>query len=65
MNITRTSIYELMDRYGIKTAAEISTDDIEKSHRRCNGNIDDMVMELQISRHALIRRLKEMELVTG
>ncbi len=62
LNISRTSIYELMKRYNLKSAADFSAVELEKSYRRNQQNIDDMVIELEVSKHALTRRLRELGL---
>ncbi|WP_444998271.1 sigma 54-interacting transcriptional regulator [Aliikangiella sp. IMCC44359] len=62
LNISRTSIYELMKRYNLKTPVDFNTDEIMQSYKHCNQQLDLMVADLKISKHALTRRIKELGL---
>lgn len=63
LNISRTSIYELMKRYDLKTAADFNTSEIEEAYYRCKKDLNEMVNDLGISKYALTRRLKELNLI--
>ncbi len=63
LNISRTSIYELMKRYVLKTVADFSPQELEESYRRNNCNIDKMVADLEVSKHGLTRRLKALGII--
>lgn len=64
LGIPRPSIYDLIERTpGLRTAGDLSAEEIAKSFRECGGDVDAMVQQLQVSKRALIRRLKEMAIV--
>jgi two-component system nitrogen regulation response regulator GlnG len=63
LGIHRTSIYDLIDRSkSLRTAGELSVEEITRCHRECGGDLDAMVRRLEVSRRALGRRIKELGL---
>jgi two-component system, NtrC family, nitrogen regulation response regulator GlnG len=63
LRIPRPSIYDLIDRsQTIRTAGDLDADEIARSFRDCRGDLDAMVAQLQVSRRALSRRIKELRL---
>jgi two-component system nitrogen regulation response regulator GlnG len=63
LGIARSSIYDRIARCpGVRTAGDVSVDDLTRSFEACGGDVTKMVTELQVSRQALKRRLKEMGL---
>jgi len=62
LNISRTSMYELMKQYDIKSAHDLGIDEINLSYLKCDKDIDKMVLDLKVSKYGLKRRLKELKL---
>lgn len=63
LGISRSSIYDLVKRCpSVRTAGDLGVDEITECHRRCAGDLDAMARELQVSRRALGRRVKELGL---
>jgi two-component system nitrogen regulation response regulator GlnG len=46
----------------LRTAGELAVDEIARSFAACGGDLDAMAAELQVSRRALGRRVKELGL---
>ncbi|WNG44165.1 sigma-54-dependent Fis family transcriptional regulator [Archangium minus] len=65
LGIHRTSIYDLIERSpNIRTAGDLSVEEIVRCHLECGGDLDAMVRRLEVSKRALGRRLKELGLVS-
>ncbi|HVV83539.1 MAG TPA: helix-turn-helix domain-containing protein, partial [Kofleriaceae bacterium] len=63
LNIPRTSIYDLIERSpNIRTARDLTPDEIVRVHRACDGDLDRMAAVLEVSRRALQRRVKDLGL---
>jgi two-component system nitrogen regulation response regulator GlnG len=63
LGIHRTSIYDLIERSpGIRTAGDLSVEEITRCFRECGGDLDAMVRRLEVSKRALARRIKELGL---
>ncbi len=63
LGIPRSSMYDVIDRcQGIRTAGELSAEEIERAYRECGGDLPAMVERLQVSGRALKRRIKELGL---
>lgn len=63
LGIFRTSIYDLIERSpGIRTAGSLSVEELKRCHRECAGDVNAMVRKLEVSKRALVRRLKELGL---
>ncbi len=63
LGIPRPSIYDLIARSpGIRTAGDLSPEEIKRAFHDCDGDLDRMVPALQVSKRALLRRLKELGL---
>ncbi|MFY2561233.1 sigma 54-interacting transcriptional regulator [Corallococcus terminator] len=66
LGIHRTSIYDLIERIpGIRTAGELSVEEITRCHQECGGRLNEMVRRLEVSRRALGRRVKELGLTAS
>jgi two-component system nitrogen regulation response regulator GlnG len=60
LGIARSSLYMLLERSpDIRTARSLTLEELERTHRECNGDIDAMAEKLCISRSAFRRRLRE------
>ena len=46
----------------MRTAGDLSSDEIERCFRECAGDLDRMAERLEVSRRALGRRVKELGL---
>ena len=65
LNITRSSLYMLIERStSLRTAADLSEEEISHCFHECNGDLDAMVQKLQVSKRGLQGRLKRMGLGT-
>jgi len=63
LQIQRPSIYHLIERHpGIRTAGDLGAEEITRCFRDCDGDVDAMVARLQVSKRALIRRIRELGL---
>jgi len=62
LGIPRTSIYDLMERYEIRTAGDLSVEEITRCYHECKGDLDAMVQRLEVSKQALRRRVRELGL---
>jgi len=64
LGVPRSSLYDRIDRSpGLRTAGDLSAEEIATCFRDCEGDLDRMVQRLQVSRPALNRRIKELGLV--
>lgn len=63
LGIARPSLYMLLDRAPhIRTVRNLTQEDIVHSHRECGGDLDEMAARLRVSRSALRRRIRELQL---
>jgi two-component system nitrogen regulation response regulator GlnG len=63
LGIQRASIYNVIARSpNVRTAGDLSPEEIERCYRECDGDLDRMVERLEVSRRALRRRVKELGL---
>ncbi|WP_224245442.1 sigma 54-interacting transcriptional regulator [Hyalangium gracile] len=66
LGITRPSLYMLIDKSpSLRTAVELSPEEITRCFHECNGDLDAMVQRLQVSKRGLQRRVKDLGLVTS
>ena len=64
LRIPRPSMYDLIERSpNVRTAGDLSTEEITACFQDCSGDLDAMVARLQVSKRALQRRIKELGLV--
>ncbi len=63
LRIHRSSIYDLIDKSpNLRTASELSPEEITRCFHECQGDLDAMTRRLQVSKRALGRRVKELGL---
>jgi two-component system nitrogen regulation response regulator GlnG len=63
LRIHRSSIYDLIDKSpNLRTAGELSAEEITRCFHECQGDLDAMTRRLQVSKRALGRRIKELGL---
>ncbi|MFP2925798.1 sigma 54-interacting transcriptional regulator [Pyxidicoccus sp. 3LG] len=63
LGVARPSLYDLIDKSpNLRTAGDLSAEEITRSFHECGGDLDVMVGRLEVSRRALGRRLKELGL---
>jgi two-component system nitrogen regulation response regulator GlnG len=63
LGIPRSSIYELIDKSSsVRTAGDLSPEEISRCFRECQGDLDAMVQRLEVSKRALQRRIRELGL---
>jgi two-component system, NtrC family, nitrogen regulation response regulator GlnG len=66
LGISRASMYVLMEREPrIRTAGDLSADEITLCYRECEGNLERMGERLEVSEKALRRRARELGLATS
>ena len=63
LGIPRSSVYVLIDKSSlIRTARDLSPEEISRSFQECQGDLDAMVRRLEVSKRALQRRVRELGL---
>jgi two-component system nitrogen regulation response regulator GlnG len=63
LGIPRSSIYDLIAKSPhIRTAGDLSPEEIARCYRECQGDVDTMVQRLKVSKQALRRRIRELGL---
>jgi two-component system nitrogen regulation response regulator GlnG len=63
LGIPRSSIYDLIDKSpNIRTAGDLSAEEISRCYQECGGNLDAMAERLKVSKRALGRRINELGL---
>jgi two-component system, NtrC family, nitrogen regulation response regulator GlnG len=63
LGITRPSLYVLIDKSpGLRTAGDLSVEEITRCFRECGGDLDAMTRRLEVSRRGLQRRVRELGL---
>ncbi|KFA90898.1 sigma 54-interacting transcriptional regulator [Archangium violaceum] len=63
LGIPRPSIYDLIDKSpNIRTAGDLSPEEITRCYRECQGDLEAMVQRLEVSKRALRRRINELGL---
>ena len=63
LGIPRSSVYVLIDKSSlIRTARDLSPEEITRSFQECQGDLDQMVRRLEVSKRALQRRVRELGL---
>ncbi|MCP3063937.1 sigma-54 dependent transcriptional regulator [Myxococcus sp. K38C18041901] len=63
LGIPRPSVYVLIDKSSlIRTARDLSPEEITRCFQECAGDLDKMVQRLEVSRRALQRRVRELGL---
>jgi len=63
LGIPRSSVYVLIDKSSlIRTARDLSPEEITRSFQECQGDLDQMVQRLEVSKRALQRRVRELGL---
>ncbi len=66
LGITRPSLYLLIDKSpSLRTAGDLSTEEISRCFKECAGDMDAMVQRLEVSRRGLQRRLRELGLTSA
>ncbi|MCY1082824.1 sigma 54-interacting transcriptional regulator [Archangium lansingense] len=63
LGIPRSSVYVLIDKSTlIRTARDLSPEEISRCFQECQGDLDQMVRRLEVSKRALQRRVRELGL---
>ncbi len=60
LDISRTTLYDLMKVFGIPTAVDLSREEIERCADRCRGDLEAMVDVLEVSRRGLLLRMRKL-----
>jgi two-component system, NtrC family, nitrogen regulation response regulator GlnG len=63
LGIPRSSVYVLIDKSSlIRTARDLSPEELTRCFHECQGDLDQMVRRLEVSKRALQRRVRELGL---
>ncbi len=63
LGVSRASLYGLIEAApGVRLAKDLAVEEILACHRRHGGDLPAMALELEVSRHALRRRVRELGL---
>jgi two-component system nitrogen regulation response regulator GlnG len=63
LGIPRSSVYVLIDKSSLlRTARDLSPEEITRCFHECQGDLDQMVRRLEVSKRALQRRVRELGL---
>jgi len=62
LGIVRSSLYDLLKRFNIPTVSELDNQTITDCYNRFNGDLDAMVVFLEVSKNALRNRIKSLSL---
>jgi len=63
LHVSRTSLYALVESCPkVRTATDLSVDEITRIHGECSGDLDTMAERLEVSKRGLGRRLRELGL---
>ena len=66
LQISRQALYRRMESIpGLRTAAEIPGAEIASIYHECEGDLDKAALRLEVSRAALMRRWRAMDLLPG
>jgi two-component system nitrogen regulation response regulator GlnG len=60
LGIAKSSIYELMQRLDVRTAASLTREEIVRARAACGADVRRMAVELRVSRRGLRRRMTEL-----
>ena len=64
LGVSRTSLYALIDRSeNVRRAGDLEADELEAARERHGDDLEAMAEDLEISSHALLKRLRELGLV--
>jgi len=64
LGISRASMYVVIGRHpSLRTARDVSVDEIVRVHAECGGDVDRIVERLEVSERAVRRRLRELGLL--
>jgi two-component system nitrogen regulation response regulator GlnG len=60
LGVSRQRVYRVIEQEeDLRTAADLRVEEVQASFRACDGNLDTMCDELQVSRSGLQRRLRD------
>lgn len=63
LGVSRTSLYALVENCPrARRAGALDLEEIARCHRECGGDVERMVDRLEVSKRALLRRLRELRL---
>lgn len=61
LGISRTSLYALIEKYGVGKRVEVPTDEILRCREECGGDLDLMTRQLRVSKRALVSWLTQID----
>ena len=63
LGVARSSIYDLIERSpSLRLAGDLGVEELTRCFHECQGDLDEMVKRLEVSKRALNRRVKELGL---
>ncbi|HZN92707.1 MAG TPA: helix-turn-helix domain-containing protein [Myxococcales bacterium] len=62
LGLVRGTLQNQLRRYGIRTSADLTQEKIIRAYRECGGNLEKMVVQLEVSGAALRALLKTLGL---
>ncbi|XYI02911.1 sigma 54-interacting transcriptional regulator [Sorangium sp. So ce1128] len=63
LGVSRTSLYALVESCPrVRRASHLPPDEVARCYEECDGHIDQMVDRLEVSKRALLRRIRELRL---
>jgi two-component system nitrogen regulation response regulator GlnG len=63
LGVARPSLYLMMEKLpGLRKAVDLSRAEILEAQSACNGNLEAMVEHLEVSKPALLQRMKRLGL---
>jgi len=62
LGLPRSSVHFLIEKYRVRTAGDLTTEEIIRAHQELGGKLGVMASTLEVSRPALRRRAKELGL---
>lgn len=63
LRVSRTSLYALMENcHRVRRAGDLRPEEIARCYRECDGDIEEMVNRLEVSKRALLRRIRELRI---
>jgi DNA-binding NtrC family response regulator len=63
LRVSRTSLYALVEGCPqVRRAGDLDLDEIARCYEECGGDVDKMVDRLEVSKRALLRRIRELRL---
>ena len=61
LSVSRTTLYKrIRESASLRTAADLTRDEIEAAHEQCDGDLEAMFRHVRVSKRGLRQRMKEL-----